>query len=66
MYIVNTIPLITAEPIITYDIVGQLYFVLYSGNKTTEVYAIINEIHLLYYMKLPLFTQFENYTFFAP
>jgi hypothetical protein len=54
---------IIIEGLISFDIFDDKYFVVYSGKNTIEIYLIETYLTLTYRMRLPLYKDYENFSF---
>jgi hypothetical protein len=48
-----------------FDIYNQDFILLYTGTNQTLVFEIEMQIYFAYRMTLPLFPEYEDYTYFA-
>ena len=49
--------------LVTFDIFDEKYFVVYSGANSIEVFTIEMYLNLDYRMRLPLYKDYENFSF---
>ena len=49
--------------IVSFDIFDRKYFVVYRESNVIEIYTIDMYIYLSYKMRLPLYREYESFTF---